>query len=113
MTDVEGGFPRSAEFDEFVGRVRKRLVAGAAEYGDSSFERPVGEVAGEISEELLDVAGWAWVMWCRVEALRRHVGVVKAVEEARRTPLVDVGQDPDLRRWNSDSPLDAFFKAFK
>lgn len=61
---------RQAELeDEFVERLRARLDAGRREYGAVSFERPPDELRGEIEEELLDVAGWAFVLWVRVRSL--------------------------------------------
>lgn len=62
-----------AEWPAFVQAVEARLEAGAAAYGDRSFERPAGELVGEIAEELEDVAGWAFVLWCRMESLKRRL----------------------------------------
>ncbi|HLV22998.1 MAG TPA: hypothetical protein VKZ49_19045 [Polyangiaceae bacterium] len=50
--------------------VRRRLERGARDYGDRSFARPLPTIADEIEQELLDVAGWAFVAYCRVRALR-------------------------------------------
>lgn len=55
---------------DFIGRLRKRIDAGRAEYGDVSFTRPPAELIGEMDEELLDVCGWAFV---HSVALRRKV----------------------------------------
>ena len=45
----------------FPSHVLARAEAGAAEYGDRSFGRPVVELLAELNEELADVAGWAHV----------------------------------------------------
>lgn len=58
-------------FDAFAGEVRSRLEAGRAEYGDRSFARPPAELIGELQQEALDLAGWGFVLWCRLEAMRR------------------------------------------
>jgi len=50
-------------------RLRERLEAGAQSYGDASFRREPAELAGEIEQELLDVCGWVFVLWCRLRRL--------------------------------------------
>jgi hypothetical protein len=40
-------------------QVIDRLNRGAIEYGNRSFERPLGELLDELSEEAADVGGWA------------------------------------------------------
>lgn len=59
----------------FTRAVAARLESGAAQYGNRSFDRPPGELAGEIEEELLDVCAWSFILWCRLRALRGKVGV--------------------------------------
>ena len=63
--------------DRFVQRLRARLVAGAATYGDRSFTRPAAELVDEIQQELEDVAGWGLLLWIRLERLR---GAVERIE---------------------------------
>ncbi|MBI4518797.1 MAG: hypothetical protein HY699_23635 [Deltaproteobacteria bacterium] len=60
-------------FPTFAAAVAKRLEVGAVTYGDRSFHRPPGELLGEIEDECLDLAGWGFVLWCRVRALRERV----------------------------------------
>jgi hypothetical protein len=62
--------PNSDDVREFFSLVSRRLEVGAKVYGEHSFLRPPGEVAGEIEEELLDVCGWAFVLWCRLRRIR-------------------------------------------
>ncbi|MBK8980649.1 MAG: hypothetical protein IPM29_32505 [Planctomycetes bacterium] len=59
--------------DRFVARLRSRLEAGAATYGDASFERPEVDLVDEVQQELEDVCGWALILWVRLERLRRRV----------------------------------------
>ena len=70
MTDLD------AAFDRFVAHLRARLVAGAAAYGQVSFQRPCSELIDEIQQELEDVAGWGLILWVRLERLRARVAVV-------------------------------------
>jgi hypothetical protein len=60
----------------FLQMLDDRLSAGAAEYGNASFGTPPMETQEEILAEILDVAGWAYVMWVKMQ-LR-----LKAVELA-------------------------------
>jgi hypothetical protein len=68
-----------ATFPEFVEQVRARLAQGAREYGDRSFDRPISELLGEIEQELLDVCGWSFLLWCKLRALQ----AAAPVEEPR------------------------------
>ncbi len=62
------------EFGVFVEAVETRLDKGAREYGERSFERPPGELVGEVMQELEDVVGWSFILWCRLRALEMPVG---------------------------------------
>ncbi len=68
-----------AHWPDFAGTVRARLEKGQAEYGDTSFRRPP-------EEELADVCGWAFVLWCRIRGLEKEVSVGTADDEATQTP---------------------------
>ncbi len=52
-----------ARFAEFARAVNARLEAGRASYGDASFSRHPAVLCGEVEQELLDVCGWAYVLW--------------------------------------------------
>ena len=71
---------------DFTGAVRARLEKGQAEYGDASFQRPPGELVGEIAEELADVCGWAFVLWCRIRGLEKEVSGGTDADEPTQTP---------------------------
>lgn len=45
-----------------IRELQSRLLKGAEEYGDQSFNRPLPATARELLEEILDIAGWALVM---------------------------------------------------
>jgi len=61
------------EFSEFTQALYERLGRGEAEYGEASFQRPPAVLVDEISEELLDVCGWSWLLWCRLRELKRKL----------------------------------------
>ena len=66
----------------FILAVRARLDAGRRIYGDRSFERPEAELLTELQQECLDLAGWGFVLWTRLERLRLRVGTPKAPHDA-------------------------------
>lgn len=65
--------PLDADLDRFVQRLRARLEAGAANYGDASFTRPAAELVDEIQQEVEDIAGWGLLLWIRLDRLRGAV----------------------------------------
>jgi len=60
-------------FPLFSSLVCARLDAGQLEYGDRSFSQPSSELLDEIEEELLDIVGWAYPLWCRLRKLRAAI----------------------------------------
>ena len=61
--------PLVASWPTFMKAVRARLEMGREEYRDRAFTRPPEELIREIEQELLDVCGWAFILWCRLAAL--------------------------------------------
>jgi hypothetical protein len=72
--------PLDAHIDHFVARLRARLEAGAATYGDASFTRPAAELVDEVQQELEDVCGWSLLLWIRLERLKARVAELGAGE---------------------------------
>ena len=58
---------------QFNETMTRRLSEGHREYGDGSFERSPRDLLSEIEEELLDVVGWGYIMWCRIQELSQHI----------------------------------------
>ncbi len=69
-----------SQFDAFIGAVRARLEKGRREYGEASFSRPPAELVGELEQEALDLAGWGFVLWCRLRALSEATLAAEAHE---------------------------------
>ena len=61
------------DWPQFMEAVRVRMERGRETYGDKSFLRAPDELAGEVEEELLDVAGWSFVLWNRIRELRNKI----------------------------------------
>lgn len=68
---------------KFFEKVRRRLEAGAREYGDSSFNGSTINTIEEIEEELLDVVGWGYILWTKLNRLRGAIVDIEAPLMAR------------------------------
>lgn len=62
----------AADNTVFKSKVLARLEAGEAEYGDASFQGDLIETIAEMEEEFLDIAGWGFVGWCKLQKFRRN-----------------------------------------
>jgi hypothetical protein len=76
---------------EFAATVRGRLQVGAQAYGDTSFDLPADRLAEEIEQELDDVMGWGFILWCRMRRLRAMMARLESMcaEGCARGTLVD------------------------
>ena len=57
-------------FPEFIERLEERMEKGYEEYGDKSFDRTPAELITEIEEEILDICGWAVILYSKVKNLK-------------------------------------------
>ena len=62
--------------DKFIERFKERLVLGASEYQNKSFDRPPSEIREEILEELEDCAVWSFILWVRVSASLKRLDTI-------------------------------------
>jgi hypothetical protein len=56
--------------DEFIRALTQRLDAGAQAYGDCSFSRSPDALLVELEQEALDLAGWGYILWSRIQRAR-------------------------------------------
>jgi len=75
--------------EKFLRTVLKRLQQGEQEYGNSSFSRPISCILSEIEEELLDIAGWGYIGWCKIQKLKQKVE--NSIEDEPAETAPDVG----------------------
>lgn len=61
----------------FAEAILSRLDKGAVEYGDKSFDADSVTLLDEIEEELLDVIGWAFPLFCRIQKLKAKIATVE------------------------------------
>ena len=59
----------SFDWYKFTDEMRIRMEEGEDEYGDASFQTDPAETVREIQEELLDVANWSFILWCKMDKL--------------------------------------------
>ena len=57
----------------FSEAVQAKLAAGHREYGDESFNRPLGELLAELKAEAVDLAGWGLVLFEAIERMERKL----------------------------------------
>jgi len=67
-----------AGWPTFAAATLKKMEAGALEYGDVSFDVSSGKLAAEIEQELLDVVGWGFILWNRIQNLKAKLAELEA-----------------------------------
>lgn len=70
------------DFHEYVVRCRERLIDGAEEYGQVSFNKDPVTLVREISEELMDVTNWAFILWTRLQVIEEAISNSGEINEA-------------------------------
>lgn len=58
------------QYPVFTEGVHARLIAGRETYGDISFERPVAEFLDELQQECMDLSGWGFILWGKIEKMK-------------------------------------------
>lgn len=81
-----------ADFDTFLTQLRARLEQGRQVYGDRSFSADPSELLAELEQEALDLAGWGFVLWTRLQAAKRA-----AARLERPSRLVGADRDRALQ----------------
>ena len=76
--EARGDDPLEA-WPAFADAVRARLDAGRVAYGDRSFGADPATLLAELGQEALDLAGWGFVLWMRVERMRATLRRAEAV----------------------------------
>ena len=85
--DVLDGFPA------FTRAVRSRLDAGREAYGDRSFSADPSVLVAELLQEALDLAGWGFVLFRRLESMRAALSGIASSSDPAPT-IVAPKQEP-------------------
>ena len=70
VTDVSSRLRRVTEFLSFCDAVQARLEKGTITYGDRSFDAAPAILLDELQQEALDLAGWGFILWEKLEAMK-------------------------------------------
>ena len=73
---------------EFFSEVQTRMLAGRRAYGDRSFSKDPRELLEEVQQELLDVCGWSYVLYCRVAQMREALRDVESSNPVAKGEVV-------------------------
>lgn len=57
----------------FVERLRARLMKGMVTYENRSFSKTPDVLLEDLKQEALDLAGWGFILFCRLEAMTRAI----------------------------------------
>jgi len=58
------------QYGVFTEAIHARLMQGAVDYGDVSLDRPTDELMAEAEQEALDIPGWGFFIWTRIQRLK-------------------------------------------
>lgn len=75
-----------ARFSDFSQILLGRLEVGRDTYGDASFFKSDPALVEEISQELLDVCGWSYIMWTKLQNLKASIEGLQAGAKAAPSP---------------------------
>ncbi len=70
QTDVSSRLRRVTDFMNYCDAVQARLEKGAITYGDRSFSETPALLLDELQQESLDLAGWGFILWEKIEAMK-------------------------------------------
>lgn len=69
------------DWDRFTRHVWCRLQMGEKEYQGKSFSEDPFVLLGEIKEEVADVMGWGFILWCRLNDMQKQIMEMKDKEK--------------------------------
>ncbi len=62
-----------AYWQTFISQIEPRLNRGAVEYGDASLKATSQELYKEVEEEILDVVGWSFLLWMKLQGISNRL----------------------------------------
>lgn len=66
------------EYQEYFQQLYDKLKKGQQEYGNISFSRPGLSLIVEIQEECIDIAGWGYILWKKLENLKEKAKQIES-----------------------------------
>lgn len=106
-----------ADYSRFLSALHARLEHGIKSYGSQSFSADPRKLCEELAQEALDVAGWGFFLWNRLQGLHREVSglmehaIVLRMGKARaapqpRTPVETPPRAPEPLQEPPSAPQD-------
>jgi hypothetical protein len=77
---------RREQLDCYLGAVERRMERAAQTFGERSYSRDPLELVREVKEELEDVAGWASILWARLDDIERVLEAQLKISGKGSTP---------------------------
>lgn len=74
------------DFPVFAEEVRAKLVRGQTLFEDRNFSKTPVELLDEVQAELVDVMGWSYLLWSRLNAARHALERVE-VASGQASPI--------------------------
>lgn len=68
----------SDDFEAYRTALEARMDKGKGEYENKSWNAEPIKLLDEVMEELVDAAGWAGILWCRLYRMRRALAEQKS-----------------------------------
>lgn len=59
-----------SDINRFIERLDSRMKKGADEYQNKSFSKDISWLLVEVEEELLDICGWGYIAWLRLQKMQ-------------------------------------------
>lgn len=57
--------------EDFQSQCRRRMISGMQEYGDKSFTQEPVQLIRELQQEAMDLHCWGFILWNRLEHMKR------------------------------------------
>lgn len=76
---------RREQLDLFIGAVDRRMERSELTFGDKSYSREPLALLDEIQQELEDVAGWASILWARLDDVKRALEAQQVAAKGRQS----------------------------
>ena len=70
--------PEYELYSLFWQRVTNRVKQGERDYGNHSFGSSSLTLVEEVQQELEDICGWGYILWHRMEKLKKHLAKLES-----------------------------------
>ena len=79
--------------DVFLDAVKRRLENGHRDYGGKSFAKHPVELIDQVQQECLDIPGWSFILWHRLQQCRKTLADWKCPNCGEPVDLAEVVEE--------------------